>query len=55
MILVAVLLSACVRTPSSGIDVLCSVPLPTVSQADTTLTVIEVDNFSEKFRAACGR
>ena len=47
------LLSACASTGSSAIDVLCAVDLPTVSRMDTDQTIIEVDNFSAKFRAAC--
>jgi len=39
----------------SSAEAICSIPLPTVSLDDTDTTIIEVDNFSAKFRAACGK
>jgi hypothetical protein len=47
------LLSACVPVTQSDRINLCN-DLPTVSERDTTQTIIEVDNFNEKYRAAYG-
>ena len=43
-------LSACVSTAQSARINLCN-QLPTVSEKDTAQTIIEVDNFNEKYRA----
>jgi len=48
------LLTGCGTTINS-VDALCSIPLPTVSEDDTTQTIIEVDNYSAKWRAACDK
>ena len=55
LLIAMLLLSACATTTNSAIDVVCALELPTVSQADTDLTLQEVDVFSERFRAACGK
>ena len=49
------LVAGCVSTGSSGINAVCGLELPSVSPQDTDLTQIELDNFSERFRAACSR
>lgn len=47
--------SGCVKTVGSGTEAVCSLQkdLPTVSREDTDRTIIEVDNFTEKFLRAC--
>lgn len=52
-LIVTMLLSACVNTSQSDRINLCNV-LPTVSEQDTDQTIIEVDNFNAKYRAAYG-
>ncbi len=46
-------LSACTPVAQSARINLCN-QLPTVSEKDTDQTIIEVDNFNEKYRAAYG-
>jgi len=47
-------LSACANLATSG-EAICSLEpeLPTVSEKDTTQTIIEVSNFNTKFRSGC--
>lgn len=52
-LVVTMLLSGCVSTSPYDRINLCN-DLPTVSEKDTDRTIIEVDNFNEKYRAAYG-
>jgi len=50
LLLGTMLLSGCDHVVQSERINLCN-QLPTVSEKDTTQTIIEVDNFNEKYRA----
>ena len=51
IVIVPMLLSACVGTAKSDRINLCN-ELPSVSEKDTTQTILEVDNFNAKYKAA---
>ena len=53
ILIAMLLLSACVRPEESAIKTLCD-DLPSVSEADTDKTIVEVDNFNARFEAAVG-
>ena len=50
MLLIGCQTTASLETSQSAI---CTLTLPTVSRLDTPQTILEVDNFSAKFRSAC--
>jgi uncharacterized protein YceK len=50
ILIVMLLLSGCAKVATSEIN-LCN-QLPSVSRLDTTQTILEVDNFNAKYKAA---